>query len=539
MFRLIQRSASTSIVAGSMHKLYKTVETEVEKPLQGFVQGTIPPWVNGSLYRNGPGMYEVGEHKFNHWFDGMAMLQRFHISNGNVTYQRKFIQSDTYLKNTSAKRITTNEFATAAMPDPCKNIFQRFLTTFEPREMSDNTNVNIFPFNDDLYAATEPSYLNKIDPETLDKVEKVSLEEKVGINLTTAHPHWSDDGTMYNIGHIFKRGLFTVLVAVPPKKDGDESFPKGEILYKIRSPWKVHFNYYHSFSMTENYFVFVQQPFLSNVPKILTSKLTGSAYVSSLTFYPDIKNRFRIVDRRTGREVHGDCVFESDSFFFFHHINAYEEQGHIILDISCHPNADIVGKLYLKQLTSDQSEESFRSVSEPQARRYVIPLDPKESKEGDMVTLEHTTARCKMLGDKTFHLEAEILADTGLELPTINYQKYNTKKYRYIYGVGSNHKENPLFRIVKIDANTKTFIQWKEEKCYPSEPVFIPKPGGNAEDDGVLVSAVNRAGEGDNENSCYLLVLDANTFKELARVEFEGIQRFPRDLHGVYTRDKK
>ena len=41
--------------------------------------GTIPLWIRGSLYRNGPGMYEVGDTKFNHFFDPMAMFQRFHV----------------------------------------------------------------------------------------------------------------------------------------------------------------------------------------------------------------------------------------------------------------------------------------------------------------------------------------------------------------------------------------------------------------------------------------------------------------------------
>jgi hypothetical protein len=41
--------------------------------------------------------------------------------------------------------------------------------------------------------------------------------------------------------------------------------------------------------MTENYFVFVQQPLLSNVPKILLGRKTGYAFASSLTGYPEIK----------------------------------------------------------------------------------------------------------------------------------------------------------------------------------------------------------------------------------------------------------
>jgi hypothetical protein len=47
-------------------------------------------------------------------------------ADGKVTYQRKFLKSDTFLNNTTSGRITCNEFATAASPDPCKNIFQRY-----------------------------------------------------------------------------------------------------------------------------------------------------------------------------------------------------------------------------------------------------------------------------------------------------------------------------------------------------------------------------------------------------------------------------
>ncbi|XP_053379605.1 carotenoid-cleaving dioxygenase, mitochondrial-like isoform X2 [Mercenaria mercenaria] len=539
MFKLVRRSSTLSVAAASMHKLFKTIENEVEDPLQGSVKGTIPLWVNGSLYRNGPGMYEVGEHKFNHWFDGMAMLQRFHISKGNVTYQRKFLRSDTFVKNTTSNRITRNEFATTADPDPCKNIFQRFLSVFETDELTDNTLVNVFPLKDGLYTATELVYLNKIDPETLDRVDKVDLEKKVGVNLATAHPHWDTDGNMYNIGHSFNRGLFTVLVKVPPKKDGVEGFPAGEIVFKTRSPWKLHFNYYHSFSMTENYYVFVQQPLLSNVPKILLGRKMGYAFDSSLTSYPEIKNRFRIVDRKTGEEVNADHVIEADSFLFFHQINAYEEQGHIILDIACHTDFKLLDRFYMKNLTSAQYEENLRSLSEPEARRYVIPLElGQESKDGNIVSLEHTAAKCHRISGKAFHCEPERLADIGMEFPQINYRKHNTKKYRYIYGVGLRHKQNPINTLVKIDTFTKTHREWKEDGCYPSEPVFVPEPGSDSEDGGVLVAAINRLGESDNENSCFLLVLDAKSFTEMARVEFKGVGRFPLDFHGVYTSDK-
>lgn len=41
--------------------------------------GELPDWLHGSLYRNGPGKYEVGEDKYQHWLDPLAMIQCFRI----------------------------------------------------------------------------------------------------------------------------------------------------------------------------------------------------------------------------------------------------------------------------------------------------------------------------------------------------------------------------------------------------------------------------------------------------------------------------
>ena len=43
------------------------------------VKGSVPPWLKGSLLRNGPGMVVVDK-PMNHWFDGLAMLHKFDIS---------------------------------------------------------------------------------------------------------------------------------------------------------------------------------------------------------------------------------------------------------------------------------------------------------------------------------------------------------------------------------------------------------------------------------------------------------------------------
>lgn len=110
--------------------------------------GEIPTWINGTLLKNGPGIFEVGTDKYNHWFDGLAILQRFQVENGKVLfyvfentvpseptpriivfqvyYSSKYLRSEAYQRNMAAQRIVVSEFGTVAYPDPCKNLFHRY-----------------------------------------------------------------------------------------------------------------------------------------------------------------------------------------------------------------------------------------------------------------------------------------------------------------------------------------------------------------------------------------------------------------------------
>ena len=68
-------------------------ETRVDRlPLEG----RLPDWLQGSLVRTGPAKWEVGERTMSHWFDGFAMLHRFGIADGEVSYANRFLQTKAY-----------------------------------------------------------------------------------------------------------------------------------------------------------------------------------------------------------------------------------------------------------------------------------------------------------------------------------------------------------------------------------------------------------------------------------------------------------
>jgi carotenoid cleavage dioxygenase-like enzyme len=69
--------------------------------------------------------------------------------------------------------------------------------------------------------------------------------------------------------------------------------------------------------------------------------------------------------------------------------------------------------------------------------------------------------------------------------------------------------------MVKLDLKNSTSKNWFEKGCFPGEPVFIGKPGERQEDDGVIVSIVLNETKGNS----FLLILNASTFTEIARVE--------------------
>ncbi|TWW77822.1 Beta,beta-carotene 9',10'-oxygenase [Takifugu flavidus] len=88
-----------------IERMVSSVE-ETPEPICTDIVGQIPEWIDGNFLRNGPGKFEIGNQKFNHWFDGMALLHQFKIARGQVTYKSRFLSSDSYQANKENNRIT-------------------------------------------------------------------------------------------------------------------------------------------------------------------------------------------------------------------------------------------------------------------------------------------------------------------------------------------------------------------------------------------------------------------------------------------------
>ncbi|KAM9801198.1 carotenoid-cleaving dioxygenase, mitochondrial-like [Neosynchiropus ocellatus] len=521
----------------SIEKLVRSVE-DTPAAISTDVTGRVPEWINGSFLRNGPGKFEIGNQTFNHWFDGMALLHQFKISNGQVTYRSRFLSSDSYQANKENNRIAVSEFGTVTVPDPCKSLFQRFLSRFQLPDPTDNANVSFVTYKGDYYVSTETRNMRRVDPETLETRERVDWTKFVAVNGATAHPHTELDGTTYNMGNSYSlKGSCYNIIRVPGSKTSqDETLEGATILCSIPSQHKGKVSYYHSFAMSENYVVFIEQPIKMDLLRIATGKLRGRSISDGFYWEPKNDTVFHLVNKHTGK-VSG-VRYLAKPLATFHQINAFEEDGLLVVDMCVSDDGTAISNYNIQNLrkSGEALDEVYNTLSRNFPRRFVLPLDVDASTPYgcNLNTRLNSTASCvRIAEDKVLCSHEDLHGEQlhqygGLEFPQINYSKYNARPYRYFYGCGFRHLVGDT--LIKMDLREMQMKVWDHAGLYPSEPVFVPAPGATEEDDGVLLSVVITP---EKDKSTFLLVLDASTFEELARAAVPV--NIPYGFHGAFN----
>ncbi len=443
-------------------------------------RGAMPDWLSGSLLRTGPARFEVGEQKMRHWFDGLAMLHRFSVIDGKVAYANRFLESRAYRAAKQKGEISYGEFAT----DPCRSLFKRVQAFFAPgTAFGDNANINVTKLGERFVAMTETPMPVEFDPETL-AAGRVAPYEVPG-HLTTAHPHRDrHSGAMLN--YAAKLGPRSSYRFFEVAREGSEATVVGSL--PVREP-----AYMHSFGLSGRWFVLAEFPFVVNPLQLARQ---SRPYIENYRWQPERGTRFTLVDRRSGEVVGG---FEADACFGFHHVNAYDDDDEVIVDVCVSPDAGVIEDLYLERLRDGKPVRGAELV------RFRLDL-----------TRKTVTRRA--------------LSEQPLELPRINYGRCNERPHRYVWGVDLG-ASGWVERIVKIDTDDGGSIGWARPGCSPGEPVFVARPDGEDEDDGVLLSIVLDT----ERRTSSLLVLDAATLEEVA--EAETPHHIPFSFHGQFFRD--
>lgn len=476
---------------GRMLKLEQDLELNFEKLP---VRGTIPHWLEGTLFRNGPVLYQLENQYPVHWFDGLGMLHAFNIKNGNIFYTNKFIHSAAY--NRVLKEGSSHYLGFAC--DPCHELFKRIFTSFFASSHHDihNANVNIAKYAKSFVALTETPLPVIFDSKTLatngvfDFKDDLSKENV----FESAHPHYNTVTGEY-INYIVKYGLKTSYQIYRLKKNSSSRELFAEI--PVANP-----AYMHTFSLTENMIIFAEYPFTVNP---LAMFLSGKPFIKNYHWQEDSSTRFIFINRQNGKI---EKEFNTDPFFSFHHVNAYEENNQVILDLIAYPDASIIATIG-KYGQSDYSQQVDQGLANTKLLRFCFSINQNQYTK-------------------------ETLFEGAIEFPRIN-PHYDAKKYRYFYGsdIRAPEKEDHIRPIYKMDFSQKTMKTWSEKACYPGEPVFIQKLQTQDEDTGVVATILYNQ----DQNSSEILILDASSMEEIARATV-GI-KVPLGLHGqFYTQEE-
>ncbi|MBJ7469914.1 MAG: carotenoid oxygenase family protein [Solirubrobacteraceae bacterium] len=443
------------------------------------VEGEVPSWLTGSLLRNGPAQWDLQTGSVNHWFDGMAMLHRFAFSEGKVSYRNKLLRGKAATAYERDGKLSYREFAS----DPCKSTFGRVMSLFDP-SLTDNGAVNITQVAGKWVAITESPMGVEFDPRTL---ETIGVYQRAkGSRVPLAHEHVDRaTGEIYGVRTLLGRKCAYELTATE-RTTGVERLI-------ARIPVK-HPAYQHSFALTERFVVVGEHPFVVDPLRLL---LSGKPFIENFRWEPQHGTTFTAVDRRTG-EVAG--TWTAPASFCFHHVNAFDdEDGSVVVELCAFDDASIVHALAL------QERRDGAAIPESTLRRYRLPRGG-----GDVVV--------------------ETTAPASMELPRID-DRFARAPHRFVWGVGLGGEDASfLDRLVLADVQQGEVREWHEPGVYPGEPVFVPRPGGTEEGDGVVLSVLLEPALGASS----LLVLDAISMQEVARVRVP--QHIPFGFHGGFVK---
>jgi beta,beta-carotene 9',10'-dioxygenase len=446
------------------------------------IEGAIPRWLSGRFIHTGPAQFEVGEHRFRHWFDGLAMLTSVEIDEGRAHFRSRPLDTEARRRDLEAGDIELGEFGTS----PTRGLFGRLAARLQPPRATDNANVNVFALGNALVAATETPRRIAFDPWTLETRGELCFDDGLDGNLETAHPQCDPEtGTTYSYATTFGRESRVDLIALPA-----DSWRR-RLVAKLPTPRPA---YVHSFGMSRQHLVYVEPPLVVHP---LRMRLSAKPFYERYRWRPELGTRVRIVSKESGRLV---ADVQAPPFFFFHHVDAVDLGDRITVDLVTYPDASVLEALTLDKLCSRRP---------PQA----------------VGTLQRMTIA---LGGRTTTVELAPLSSVPIELPRIHPDR-RTYGYRYVYGVSSHDPLTFFDRLVRIDVGGGPTMAFERPGWYPGEPVFVPAPDATRENQGVVLSMVV-----DSERKRgRVIVLDGETFELLGSVLLP--QHIPFHFHGDFV----
>ena len=398
------------------------------------IEGTIPPRLRGTFYRNGPAKHVVGTLRYRHWFDGDGMVQAFRFSDAGVSHIGRFVETEKYRREAQAGKPLVWGFGTippGAQPPR------------SPAEVN-AANINVLPHADRLLALWEGGSAYALDRDTLETQGPHHWSEETAGLPFSAHPRIEPDGTLWNFGLApFRNLLFLYHIS-----------PQGR-LKQFEAIQLEKAGMVHDFLATERHLIIVVPPLLFDQEKIAT----GHSLLDSYVWYPEQGTRVLVFDKSDLSMYH---TMELPPSFTFHYGNAWEDGSGVIRFDACRRQD---ASALFSGLRHVMHGGDFHQGAPPDCTLITLDIHKGRTRED-------------ALGGET-------------EFPRVD-PRLSGRRNRFVYSVlrqSDNSVSHPLFNAViryDMESGQREIFQYPAEVCV-EEHIFIPRPGGTAETDGWLI----------------------------------------------------
>lgn len=455
------------------------------------IEGKIPPELSGTLFRNGPGLLDIGGTEIHHPFDGDGMVSAFSFKEGKAYYRNRFVKTTAYVEEQSAGKILyRGVFGTQKPGGILNNIFDLRLKNI--------ANTGVIYWGGKLLALWEAAEPYRLDPQTL---ETKGIDNLDGLlepgDAFSAHP-WIDPSCVLDDGAPCLVN-FRVEPGISSKITLFEFSPEGKLLRR-HSHSIPGFSFIHDFIITPHYAIFFQNPVNFNpLPFLFGMRGAGEC----VQFQPEKPTNVILIPRDPNNKK--VKTFKVKSGFVFHHANAFEQENQICIDSIAYQT--------LPQVKSDANykEVDFASLDPGQLWRFKLNLE-----------------------DGT--VERQMIESRCCEFPTHNPNLVG-REYRYLY-IGAASEDTgsnaPLQAILKLDLLTKEHqLHSFAPSGYVSEPIFVPKPNSQREDAGWVLTVVY---DGSKHRST-LAILDGENLAGKAIALLHLKHHIPYGLHGSWCNE--
>lgn len=439
------------------------------------VEGELPAWLRGALLLNGPALWELPGGALAHWFDGYAMQHRLRIDGTAVRYRSRFIQSDAYRRSVAEGRPVYGEFGSASPASLWARV--------RGSPGTDNPAVVMSRHGRRWAAVTETPHLTYFEPDTLETRERVDLDSPaLQMHLMAAHGFTLADGSYLNVGTQLGPKCRQTLFHLAPGTKGPLA------LGAVAMPKA---GYTHAFALAPGHAI-VWECALRAQP--LAFRFGAKAFKDNFRWEPE-----------GGSLVHalplaGGVVrsWRIPPMFAFHSTQAFADGADLVLEISVYDD----GRNVFGDLMLDRRRQGAPLRSIPRLVLY---------------RLRHgaTEAEPESLG-------------VALELQQIHPAACGQRRASVCWGSGFGPHGEFNDRTLRVDLDSSAVSTWQRDNAVQLEPLFVPRPGVKADDDGVLL--VPTLADGDAAS--VIGVIDARSMECLAQLH--APQVIPFGFHAAF-----